>query len=133
MPDCVRGCGRCRGEGHNVRNCRTLPPGLLVWLSVRGHVLLSLSLFLYRAVVGIICTGCVGNLELGGYFRTRLGFGGHLDLYSERKSKPNHQTCSGRRHRHRRPYPPLPSPPATLREAPPPPNFIAIAVALSGI
>ena len=34
-------------------------------------------LFFYRAAVGIICTGCVGILELGGYFKTQLGFGGH--------------------------------------------------------
>jgi hypothetical protein len=28
VPDRVQRCSRCRGEGHNVRNCRALPPGL---------------------------------------------------------------------------------------------------------
>ena len=35
-------------------------------------------IFLYRAVVGIICTGCIGSLELGGCFKIRLGFGACL-------------------------------------------------------
>ena len=28
VPDRVQRCSRCRGEGHNARNCRALPPGL---------------------------------------------------------------------------------------------------------